>query len=743
MDWKRPRIVIDFLKDIFNHHRKVTAFQKTVGLSCFLGLLIVVFRSWWMLGLTLSYCLCLYLSVKACQLIVEYHSHFPTEFIPVFLENVDKLFENCRSISQQTDETGQTHKRIDQKNPEEGSTDDEFYDAHDDNQSESQSTFYVDLDREMPSLGGAMKFKTSEANRQRYIHSDIISKYCPQVIQIEISRMISLIERDFIMSWYNLFSKHLESLDDANEILQEITVGILQRLPKVDIKTVAKTLMCMFSNHVKKCKEARMIYKVQTYSKRRRKSTAKSEGVNLSPALSPVILKSVEECFASKVDFHTALKSSEIEYLYLKSLTELLIIKLMPDHLNDSKALVCAVREIVTCNVLISVMNLICDPTFLHERIIKITSEEEPGRDLDDSQVFLDACPSEEESLKSHPETFTIGTTVQNDIIDSSSEQKRLQSEPQNAGRRRSSFLDDTKLYFVPRGMCNECNRLCSKDRDKIEPHPHTCSLGQEPDLLKVKDHDKDRLSTSSHEGSPVFKFCIADVNNVDKDSSCNTQHSNAHDIPNDLNNIPNLVTDKIFLQKVPVEPVNNDAHQTVLSGPSDSLLQESDKTLSAESLKEKELLNETVQHNSLTHDIDKSQGKTPGHSATEQASNISTDVQESNFLPNFGGSLFNFKFPQFGSRPLKDKNRSSSNLEQLSDTEAEDFSNLRRSKSSADFSVDEVVSGHEPLLYSTEAPLPFQDIHIEKTETAKEAGSLNPYTLYLIEVNIYNNFRF
>ena len=746
--------LIEFLKDLFRHHRKFTAFQKTVAFSSFLVVLILIFRNVWILVLALSYCGCLYLSYIACQYIVEYRSYFPSEVALVFLEKIEKLFENLHNdepAKVESDVPEPVIKGQERKNVES----DEFYDACDelDLDAASQSTFYIELGGEHSFEGHISKQENqnSESTRQKY--SEYISTNCPQIVQDEIEKLIVLIDRDFIKSWYYLFSKHFESVEDADNLLHGILVSILQRILGVDIKAVAKVLMCMFSNHVKRCKEARMMYKVQ--SKRRRRSSAKSENVNLSP----MILKSLEECFASKVDFHTALKSSDIEYMYLNSLVELLILKLMPDHLNDSKGLVCALREILSCNVLSSVMNLVCDPTFLHERIIKITSDEDVGGDMVDSPVLTES--NIEEVTLVYPKVIQEHFNVEADSKECATlkVEDKIDSEAQYTERRKSSFLDDTKLHFVSRGMCNECNRLCSKDRDKIEPHPHTCSLGKEPCFLDVKHHDIDRISASSGEGSPVFKFYISDIDTAEDNPS---QHSNVHDIPNDteIDDSPDIVPNKVILKKVPIKLEKTDQGQHVLSK---SWPVESDKSSLTESIKSEHLsqsssLTESTRSEhlcqSVESDIRLTQGvfrpqnnpprtestseNIPDHSkgTDEPVQNIQTvsnskETQEQRFLPSFGGSLFGFTFPQFGNKPLKEKNRSSSNLEEMGDSESEDFSNIRRSKSSTEFRPDE---------YPTETPLPFQDIRIEKTETAKEAGSLNPYTLYVIRVCVFSS---
>ena len=767
MDGQNRLFSLDIFKDLFRHHRKFTAFQKTVAFSTFLGMLILIFRNLWILVLALSYGGCLYLSYIACQHIVEYRSYLPSEVVLVFLERVEKLFENAERDEPATLKVDSIDPAI--QNWESTNTETEdFYDASDDLvlDTASQSTFYFELDGEhsfehVEGHTANLDIQSKESTRQKY--SEYISNICPQNVQDEIDKLIMLIDRDFIKSWYYLFSKHFESLEDADDILHEILVSLLQRILKVDIKVVAKVLMCLFSNHVKRCKEARMMYKVQ--SKRRRKSSAKSENVSTSPKLSPMVLKSLEECFASKVDFHTALKSNDIEYMYLNSLVELLILKLLPDHLNDSKGVVCALREILSCNVLCSVMNLICDPTFLHERIIKITSDEEPGGELVEPPVLTESN-TEEVSLEAEEKENSEVDIDSKECAISKVEDKN-DTEVQYTAERKSSFLDDTKLHFVSRGMCDECNRLCSKDRDKIEPHPHTCSLGNQPCFLDVKHHDKDRLSASSGEESPVFKFYISEIDNTEETPS---QHSQIHDIPNEveIDASPDIIPNKVILKNVPLKLEKKEPGQHVLSRswPTESDKSSLDEPTKGEHLSQSSSLTESRNsehlHESqpvksditLTQDINRSQENLPGadngsenkskhlkntdeiskSEQIKQTTSNTKETQEQSFLPSFGGSLFGFTFPQFGKMPLKEKNRSSSNLEQISDSESEDLANMRRSKSSTVFRPDE---------FPTEAPLPFQDIRIEKTETAKEAGSLNPYTLYVIRVGGFTKVTF
>ena len=655
----------------------------------------------------------------ACQKVIRLHSHLPSETILILLESIEKLHENFLNyLSSKLEKNSVEEEKSETDSKENDDTEkEEFFDASDELHPRSQSIFYVELDKTV-----------CESNSNERIHSEEQEKKlnklptfdnCPTEVQKELHRLIVLIEKDFIQSWYNLFSNHFETLEDSGELLHDIVVKFLQRLVTVDIKQLASVLMVMFSNHVKSTKEARMTFKVQ--SKRRRKSSSKSENLSLSPKIQQTVIKSFEDCFGTKVQFHTALKSREMEYLYLNSLIELLILKLVPDNLNDSKALVCALREILSVNVLSLVMNLICDPTFLHERIIKITSDEELITVLDNTyagSVEFDSSVSEDMKsiLKTSAEldqTMKDHQTTNVPQVDKSIMQEYDQEQ------RKPSFLDDTKLHYVSQGMCNECNRLCSKDRDKIEPHPHTCSLGDVQCFLNVKNHDQHRLSGSSGEGSPVFNFYISDMD-IDRNSCTSGDDiTNTHDIPSHMNGSPV----EFHLHNVPLKSKH-------IGHNSDT------KTLNKE--REHETISKSLCEEQHKHD--KQLGNINDNSVehlSHDENGASSETESKFFL---GGNFFNFQFPHFGKKTLSEKNRSSSNLENVSDTESEDFSNLRRCKSSTEFGSDLVVPGQEALIYPADAPLPFQDVHIKRTETAKEAGSLNPYTLYVIEV--YNRFR-
>ena len=718
MEERKRLLQLEFFKDLFKHHRKFTAFQKIAVLTIFLVVFVCIFRNLWILTLAFSYCVCLYCTVVACRYVIQLRSHLPSETILILLESLEHFYENCLDyLSSKTDNSndqddGIRANKTESDSKEEEAELEEFFDASEELHPRSQSIFYVDLDSENGMVEENLGKWENRANKL------LTFQDCPMTVQTEINKLIVLIKRDFIQSWYNLFSKHFESLEDADEILHEIVINILQRLLKINIKEMAKILMVMFSNHVKCTKEARMTFKVQ--SKPRRKSSSKSENVSLSPKLQPNVRKSIEECFGAKVLFHTALKSGEFEYLYLNSLVELLILKLVPENLNDSKALVCALREILPFNVLSLVMNLVSDPTFLHEKIIKITSDEEPGLSIENnSAVLIESSSVENEDLK--PVLVKVHSDCSVKLKDSHMtklpQKDENQTGEQHKEQRKSSFLDDAELHFVSKGMCNECNRLCSKDRDKIEPHPHTCALGDVPCFLDVKNHDKDRLSASSGDASPVFNFYISDMD-IDR-NSCHSEeeNSNARDIPGYTNHSPVEFQDKICLQKVPLKLHPKDKDQM---GQTKSQTEENGHETSAKSSEAK------PQSNLPPKKKDNSV-----HLSTSQDSTSSET--ESKFF--FRGNFFNFPFPQFGKKPLSEKHRSSSDLESVSDTESEDFSNLRRCKSSTEFGSDGVVSGQEALLYPAEAPLPFQDVHIKKTETAKESGSTNLYTLYMIEV--------
>jgi hypothetical protein len=651
------------LKDVFAHHRKFTPFQKVIICSIFVGVILSLTRSWWFLFVSLTYTVTLYASVTIAKYIVRCNTYFPSD---VILYLYEKIVDILTSLTKSDEKTNEDSTNIDSEAKNE--VDEcEFYDSIE-----------------------AKKDENALQNLHTELYLERITN-CDREISFQIQNIIVLIQQDFIESWYKLFSKEKSVLQEANTVLCHSVQSLKDRLSGANTKQLFEFILLMFKDHVRFVKEAEVMLKVQTKSRRRRSSVKPSitvGSVRSSPSKQNIVYKTVEDCYGSKNELHVAVKSAEAEHAYQKSIIEMLLVHLLREDMHDSKALFCALKEILTCNVLQKVMDLLSDTTFLHERIIKITSDEEICASIE-SIPLITVSESETKKVQS----ILCQRIVSNSIAESEHIPDVI-SDMQDDGTsdkvKDDSFSvkwkEDIELHSVSEGLCNECNRLCSADKDRIPPRPHSCSLGRTPVFFDISE-DPERLSLQSFNSvsSTSSKDSATFASSEKHESDVDMQQS----IPNELHE-PSLILKD---ENSALKPENSSS----LKG---SNLSKKDSTSSSEL---------PVNDNVL---------ESPSGLDNKSSSNIFPSLK----IPLFPS--FPFKRPSFKSLSPTLESAVSSDMKNKSKND------IKRSHSQGDLTP---VSDN--MQWPVQRPSVFQDVRITSTEKAKEVGSFGEYTLYNVEV--------
>ncbi|XP_060583829.1 sorting nexin-19-like [Ruditapes philippinarum] len=365
----------------------------------------------------------------------------------------------------------------------------------------------------------------------------------------------------------------------------------------------------------------------------------------------------------------------------------MLLVHLLREDMHDSKALFCALKEILTCNVLQKVMDLLSDTTFLHERIIKITSDEEICASIE-SIPLITVSESETKKVQSILSQRIVSNSIAEsehipDVI--SDKQDDGTSDKVKDDSFSVKWKEDIELHSVSEGLCNECNRLCSADKDRIPPRPHSCSLGRTPVFFDISE-DPERLSLQSFNS----------VSSTSSKDSATFASSEKHESDVDMQqSIPNELHEPSLIQKdenSALKPENSSS----LKG---SNLSKKDSTSSSEL---------PVNDNVL---------ESPSGLDNKSSSNIFPSLK----IPLFPS--FPFKRPSFKSLSPTLESAVSSDMKNKSKND------IKRSHSQGDLTP---VS--DDMQWPVQRPSVFQDVRITSTEKAKEVGSFGEYTLYNVE---------
>lgn len=678
------------VKDIFAHHRKFTPFQKVLICSIFVGVLLCVFRSWWFLIASCTYTVAVYASVTVTKYIITCQVYFPSDTLLSCCENILEISKAIISGFQK-----KNFKSENKGTDEDKSANQEKYDLHLHEHETKEDKFFDTND--------FAAFQTTMK------HSHDRGLYCERTsvdeneLSVEINSIIKLIQQDFIESWYKLFSREQSVLTESEIVFHHIVHALQGRLHRANTKKLFEFILLMFKDHVHYVKEAQGMFKVQSKS-RRRKSSAKvltqGESIHPSPSKLKVVFKSVDECYGSKVELHPAVTNTETEHAYQKSIIELLLVYLLREDMHDSAALVCALKEILTFNVLQKVMDLISTTTFLHERIIKITSDEEICAGV---ESIPSITVSETDNLTNNVQSIltqrkysdslsvnipqkdsgSIDTTKQTDLTPEQKDENASQKDSKVA-----KWKEDTEIHTVSAGLCNECNRLCSVDKDRISPRPHTCSLGTTPTFFDIN-VDPDRLSLHS----------FASISSTSSKESA------------------------VFTVGEQEESGNSHATQD-----SPDQKQSSDGIDYKDQVRKKDSSPEKKAELSVDEPAGGKSLESPSHEENKSLTNLFPTLTLKFPFANPLPSLPNFRKPSF-----KGLSPTNETVSPSSEGTEQSPSDMKRSLSQGD-----VFPVSDDNTWPVNAPSVFQKIRITSTESAKEVGSFGEYTLYNVEVSLH-----
>lgn len=635
------------LRELFSHHRKFTPFQRVLMASVFMGVTLCLLRSWWCLGIIATYIVTLYSSVSATKYILICKTLLPSDVVLSTYETISlyilHLFDSVIGWwhPQKYDNGPKTHH------------------DHDDSRVFSECSQAM-----LQNNGGTqeeMVCRDSDGlsillhKRNLNHNSSLRPGQCK--LREETQAIIQLIKRDFFESWYNLFSKEKMTLDEAESLFNHVSQELESRVCHADTHKLLEYILLLLKDHLHYVHQAKTMFKVQS-KKSRRKSQADTGAWSFAK---PAVFTSVEDCYGSKVGLHPAVKSSEVEQVYQKSIVELLIVHLLWDNMLASRTLVCALKEILMCNILQNVVNLLCDATFLHEKVIKITSDEELCVSIESiPTITISETPSQEQSVQSiltkHSHS-SVESSTEKMKDNSDSENKEFDNDPNMSEKRESAvkWKDDLEVFPVSKQLCHECNRLNSDDAARISPRPHSCSLGKNA-MFFIPGDESDRLSINS-----VSSSASVDFKNCEEDSD--------DEIETNVSEI-----DKI--DEIPLPITSVDENQR------------------------------TIDNSCKTEDMSPGERTLSTSSETEEKSS-------SNIFP----SLKRFSIPN----PLNfiDRKRLSPSTEEAAPPHVD--KDIRRSQSE----IDVLYSKPGGLSQSDDSPSVFQDARITDTETAKENYTL------------------
>lgn len=208
----------------------------------------------------------------------------------------------------------------------------------------------------------------------------LLLESCPQSpdvekqLEEEIENMIRKIIRDFVSSWYRSVSSERGFENEVQKAMLGLALELKRRLALVDKQALTQKVLLLGGCHL------------QTYKKALEKVEA--EG---SPSDAAQRMDRLWQAYCEYLAPHTAAQSPASEVNYARHIVDLLLRVLVPEPHLETRTGRFVVVELVTCNVLMPMINKMADPDWLNLLLIGIFSK--TGSKISRGKEKVEACP--------------------------------------------------------------------------------------------------------------------------------------------------------------------------------------------------------------------------------------------------------------------------------------------------------------------------------------------------------------
>ncbi|XP_064652595.1 uncharacterized protein LOC135503139 [Lineus longissimus] len=205
------------------------------------------------------------------------------------------------------------------------------------------------------------QFHDIESNRKRDNSAEVN-------LQAEIQQICALVMKDFVLSWYQQVSFGNHGAENAQKLIDQITATAYARIAAIDRFAVISKVIELYMCHLQEFQEATKTFDHQPRFRRRGSvPTAENEFIKV---------KTIEEVYQNNLKFHVALIGGDNEVEYLRAIVDVLLQRLLSAELYNCVTVKDMFADILICNVIVPLLELLCEPDFLHEKTIQILTDD-------------------------------------------------------------------------------------------------------------------------------------------------------------------------------------------------------------------------------------------------------------------------------------------------------------------------------------------------------------------------------
>ncbi|KAI9885137.1 MAG: hypothetical protein M1823_003067 [Watsoniomyces obsoletus] len=177
----------------------------------------------------------------------------------------------------------------------------------------------------------------------------------PQSIAVSegLDKLLTLIERDFILSWYTRISGHDSFVNEVDKLLRAVVENIRDRIAEVDlVQTTVARLVPIFTDHLNEFDQAEKLVR----GKNLERSVTEAEDLDLAIAA---------KYRSGKLHPAVPLLSPEADVAqqkHVQAIVERLLQEVIPRSQSKSHVVMVLLREIVSRAVLLPLLQILADP---------------------------------------------------------------------------------------------------------------------------------------------------------------------------------------------------------------------------------------------------------------------------------------------------------------------------------------------------------------------------------------------
>ncbi|XP_006892918.1 PREDICTED: sorting nexin-19-like, partial [Elephantulus edwardii] len=184
-------------------------------------------------------------------------------------------------------------------------------------------------------------------------------------LEREISLTIQMIIRDFVSSWYHLVSQEPAFEEEMEAAMKGLVQELRKRMGMVDSHALAQRVLTLCGCHLQSY--------IQAKAATKEKQSVSAQSFQLW------------EAYCQSTAPHPAVQSPRDEVSYTRSIVDVLLGELVPKPHLETRTGRHVVVELITCNVILPLINKLSDPDWIHLILVGIFSKarDDPAKDTE------------------------------------------------------------------------------------------------------------------------------------------------------------------------------------------------------------------------------------------------------------------------------------------------------------------------------------------------------------------------